>query len=154
MSLSTTQSSDILEALKQLKSEVTESHKTPVSADDGGKATEISDETKFGNNAWETQNMGEALEESISRLVKLVDEKECTVPSDDVEQLISDLQTLLDTALQKDSMSIHSNAIVNPYGFCRSVRVPEVSKELKLTNSLLFSAPSIKINSNGMIYSS
>lgn len=144
LSFSSMQSTEILKLLKELKSDIAQSsfanHGTATSQNPNATATAI--------DATTTDTTESALEDSISRLIKLVNEKECTVESEDAEQLIDDLQTLIDSAHSKESIP------VAPHEPGEGEAISNIARELKLATSLIFSAPSIAINSNGMAISS
>ncbi|KAF2251513.1 ankyrin [Trematosphaeria pertusa] len=138
LSFSSMQSTEILKLLKELKSDIAQSsfanHGTATSQNPNATATAI--------DATTTDTTESALEDSISRLIKLVNEKECTVESEDAEQLIDDLQTLIDSAHSKESIP------VAPHEPGEGEAISNIARELKLATSLIFSAPSIAINSN------
>jgi hypothetical protein len=145
VSLQATQSTEMLEILRDIKTGLTNSLATTnplaaatslASANSQTVPVAVSSEQVIYN---ETQAK---LEESICRLIELINEKDSTVECDDAEQLMSDLQTILDCAHQKDPTPTSSE---------QEVGVQEsdnISKELRLVSSLMFSAPSISINSS------
>ena len=149
--LSIAQSSQILELLSQLKDQVA-GLQTPLASGITAASAHL-DTSVMEIHAQPTQVIDDSLEESISRLAKLVNEKEYFVDSDDAVQLMSDLQTLIDSAQDRESCSTFSEAPANLRPRRESGTEPDVSKELKLVNNLIFSAPSIAINSQGMTLS-
>lgn len=148
LSLSTTQSSEILGLLQQLKGDVAALHQSRASGNDQpaapahSHAMEVDDEASVPPSTDDT-----ALDESISRLTKLVAEKECTVDSEDAEQLIQDLETLLASAQRNEIESSHEVTPDHPTSDHSEGEA--VWKELKLVNNLISSAPSLTINRNG-----
>ncbi|KAI9694232.1 MAG: hypothetical protein M1820_009090 [Bogoriella megaspora] len=110
ISFSTRQSSEIIELLKQLKSDAAEHHNLRHSASNETVIPRIATEPTVG----ETGGVGEGdyqaaeaidtrLEESVARLMRIVKEKECTVELNDTEQLLDDLQTLFESAQKTDA---------------------------------------------------
>ena len=139
VSLQATQSTEMLEILRDIKTGLANSLVSTnclASANSQAVPVAVSSEQVIYN---ETQAK---LEESICRLMELINEKDSTVECDDAEQLMSDLQTILDCAQQKDPTPTSSE---------QEVGVQEsdnISKELRLVSSLMFSAPFISINSS------
>ncbi|KAH8738057.1 hypothetical protein BGZ61DRAFT_583072 [Ilyonectria robusta] len=150
LSLSTTQSSEILGLLQQLKGDVAALHQSRASGNDQpaapahSHAMEVDDEASVPPSTDDT-----ALDESISRLTKLVAEKECTVDSEDAEQLIQDLETLLASAQRNEIESSHEVTPDHPTSDHSEGEA--VWKELKLVNNLISSAPSLTINRNAQL---
>lgn len=143
LSLSTTQSCEILDLLRQLRIEVRTSSVSNTEPHVAGPSLEA---PTHGNASAPCQ-ADAILEQSIDRLIQLVKGKECTVDSDDAEQLISDLQVLLESAQEKESSSTPLETTVD---LARADNHQStVLKELKLASSLIFSAPSIAINGRG-----
>ena len=95
-----------------------------------------------------TQIFDGALEESMSRLMQLVNKKEIAVESDSLVRLRCDLQTLMNYAQIAKPLSALSEL---PGKLCNHWGVSNVLEELKLANNLLLAAPSVVINRNGMI---
>ncbi|KAK3374565.1 hypothetical protein B0H63DRAFT_452424 [Podospora didyma] len=91
------------------------------------------------------------LEESVGRLINLIDEKDCTVESDSAEQLILDLQTLLDYAQDSKGQLKPCEGSCTADEQARAEEESDVSKELRLASRLILSAPSIIINSGGPV---
>lgn len=139
LSLSTTQSSQVLDLLRQLQAEVRGSLN---SKDVEMCPSDVSPQAARSSIAQASDEVDANLEQAVDRLIQLVKDKECTVDSDDTEQLILDLQTLLDSARAKELSPTSS-------GTTRTETPTNILKELKLASSLMFSAPSISINRTG-----
>ena len=92
------------------------------------------------------------LQASIARLTELVKDNECTIESDEAAQLIDDLQTLLESALGEDSESVPQGSPAKR-GYQYNTTVSDIFKELRLTQSLIQSAPAIAINERSMLQS-
>jgi hypothetical protein len=153
LSLSATQSSDILGLLNQLKDDRAKNCVPGTSTNGGVIGFRSLGMTTAGEKDDTSLATDLALEKSISRLTKLVARKECTVESDDAEELMKDLQTLLEYAQKEQSISTPLGGICSD--ICQDSQLEidsNVSKELNLVNSLISSAPSIAINKNGMLY--
>ncbi|KAH7023773.1 hypothetical protein EDB80DRAFT_770521 [Ilyonectria destructans] len=143
LSLSTTQSSEILGLLQQLKGDVAALHQSRASGiNQPAVCTTLSDDEASDP----PSPADTALDESISRLTELVAEKECTVDSEDAEQLIKDLETLLASAQRNEIESSHE---VTPDRHHSEGEA--VWKELKLVTNLISSAPSLAINRNAQL---
>lgn len=144
LSLSTTQSSEILGLLQQLKGDVASLHQSRASGINQPAVCTTSSDDEASD---PPSPVDTALDESISRLTELVAEKECTVDSEDAEQLIQDLETLLASAQRNEVESSHE---ATPDRLRSHHREGEaVWKELKLITNLISSAPSLAINRNG-----
>ncbi|KAF5653588.1 hypothetical protein F25303_2132 [Fusarium sp. NRRL 25303] len=139
MSLTATQSTRILSDLQHLKEEIAalriNSTATMVteqgSLSTSGRVTEVDDE-----------EMGcspdTSLDESINRLMRLLEERPCVVESDDSEELLKDIEHLLD-CIRNDAEPAESE------GVCQNCS-PDVSKELRLMANIFLSSPSMMIN--------
>ncbi|CCT67836.1 uncharacterized protein FFUJ_14543 [Fusarium fujikuroi IMI 58289] len=139
MSLTATQSTQILSDLQHLKEEIAalriNSTATMVteqgSLSTSGRVTEVDDE-----------EMGcspdTSLDESINRLMRLLEKKPCVVESDDSEELLKDIEHLLD-CIRNDAEPAESE------GVCQNCS-PDVSKELRLMANIILSSPSMMIN--------
>ncbi|KAL4723008.1 hypothetical protein ACLX1H_010249 [Fusarium chlamydosporum] len=79
-----------------------------------------------------------ALNESIARLMKLLERKPCVMESDDSQEILNDLERLLQF-VQHDSLSVKM-------GGGDGDKTEDISNEVKLFTSLIVSAPFIKIN--------
>ncbi|KAI9666158.1 MAG: hypothetical protein M1821_004093 [Bathelium mastoideum] len=146
-SFSVAQSTEIFEILKQIKSEVAVSRLLQTPSNYETLFSRDPDEVATRNDVHAIRKTDTTLEDSISRLMELVDEKECTVESDEALQLINDLQTLLDSA-QRSSLS---ETRTKHHRTCKGETTLHVSRELKLANSLICSASSIAINGHASI---
>jgi hypothetical protein len=93
-----------------------------------------------------------ALEESMSRLMQLVNKRETIVESDSLVRLRCDLQTLKNYAQIANPPSTLSEMPGNSLDHCEPEEVSNVLEELKLANSLLLATLSVVINCNGMIH--
>ncbi|RTE84304.1 hypothetical protein BHE90_001093 [Fusarium euwallaceae] len=138
-SFSATQSAEVLNLLQKLRDDVTALRQVNSSVpvvDEGPRSPRVVelDNEQMGTCA------GLALDESIERLMRLVERKPCIVDSENAEELVGDLEHLL-RSVRRDAAAIrplettpdHSNG-------------ENVSKELKLITSLILSAPSINVN--------
>jgi len=153
LSGSTTQYSEILSLLKQIKSDTASFQRPSVSTDAPSIALEsqgVRGMEDVDNNPPSIPSIDVALQESIARLTKLVEENECTVESDGAEQLIHDLENLLESAQDKELESELPHTSQCLHGYQESTTVSNVLKELKLTKSLIQSTPAIAINGRGM----
>jgi hypothetical protein len=142
LSLSTTQSSQVLDLLRQLQAEVRGSLN---SKDAEMCPSDVSPQAARSSIAQASDEVDANLEQAVDRLIQQVKDKECTVDSDDGEQLILDLQTLLDSAREKELSPTTAHL-----ERATSTETPtNILKELKLASSLMLSAPSISINRTG-----
>ncbi|KAF4343493.1 hypothetical protein FBEOM_2519 [Fusarium beomiforme] len=141
-SFTATQSTQILSLLQQLKQDVAElqnSNSTTIGTEEHSPFTparimEVNDDEM-------DYSPDPSLDESINRLMRLLEKKPCVVESDDSEELLEDLAHLLE-CVQKDAEAADSE------GACQNCS-ENVSKELKLMTSIILSAPSTMINGNG-----
>ncbi|KAI7760616.1 hypothetical protein LZL87_009500 [Fusarium oxysporum] len=78
------------------------------------------------------------LDESINRLMRLLEKKPCVVESDDSEELLEDLENLLE-CIRKDAEPVESEST------CQNCR-QDISKELSLMTNIILSAPTMMIN--------
>ncbi|KAF4459111.1 hypothetical protein FALBO_14132 [Fusarium albosuccineum] len=149
LSLSATQSTEILNLLQQLKHDVTTLHKNSVSAENSDMSPTGSGSRVVELNSSETMpSTDSTLTESITRLVKLVDEKTCVVESDNAEQLLDDLEHLLKSIQRAEAAKDSAEKAVYSSQVDHS-KSEDFSKELRLVTSLVLSAPSININQTG-----
>ncbi|KAG7417648.1 hypothetical protein ACKAV7_002782 [Fusarium commune] len=81
------------------------------------------------------------LDESINRLMRLLEKKPCVVESDDSEELLEDLENLLE-CIRKDAEPVESEST------CQNCR-QDISKELSLMTNIILSAPTMMINQSG-----
>lgn len=144
---SATQSAEILDILGQLRTEV---RGQCMSASTAPTASASRVEEIMADTTAENDPATDKLEESIERLIALVKEKKCTVESDDAEQLIADLQTLLDSAQAKEP-SVSTGSATDDQGTSTVTGEQNVLRELKLASSLIFSAPLISVNAAAMM---
>ncbi|CVK86527.1 uncharacterized protein FMAN_06203 [Fusarium mangiferae] len=139
LSLTATQSTQILSDLQHLKQEiaalrinstaslVTEEESPSTSV----RVTEVDDEEM-------DCSPDTSLDESINRLMRLLEKKPCVVESDDSEELLKDIEYLLDY-IRNDAEPVESE------GACQNCQ-QDVSKELKLMANIILSSPSMMIN--------
>lgn len=144
---SATQSAEMIDILRQLQAGVRDQGMSMSAAPTtpANRVEEITADTTA-----ETDPAAAKLEESIDRLIALVKEKQCTVESDDAEQLIADLQTLLDSAQAKEPF-LSAESPTDDQGISTVAREQNVLRELKLASSLIFSAPLISVNATEMV---
>nr|CEG05099.1 unnamed protein product [Fusarium clavum] len=76
-----------------------------------------------------------ALDDTVARLMKLLEKKPCVVESDDSKEIVDDLERLLQ--------------FVQDEVLAERDKDKDVSSEVKLFTSLIVSAPSLRINQNG-----
>ncbi|KAF4446201.1 hypothetical protein F53441_10177 [Fusarium austroafricanum] len=141
-SFTATQSTQIFGLLQQLRQDVAalqiSATSRQVSADESTFTQPMIKEP----NEKETEHPpGTSLDESINRLMLLLEKKPCVVESDDSQELIEDLECLLQS-IQRDARLLDSKIIYQPES-------DDVSKEMKLITSLVLSAPSMRINKHG-----
>ncbi|OIW24632.1 ankyrin [Coniochaeta ligniaria NRRL 30616] len=146
---SATQSAEMLDILRQLRTEVRGQYMSTVPDPTASMHTVEEVEEVVSDATQESDPHETKLQESIDRLIALVQEKECTVESEDAEQLIADLQTLLDSAQANEQSPIPAQSAAEVQGVSTVDREHNVYKELKLASSLIFSATSISVNSTG-----
>ncbi|KAG4256174.1 hypothetical protein FPRO03_05122 [Fusarium proliferatum] len=79
-----------------------------------------------------------SLDESINRLMRILEKKPCVVESDDSEELLKDIEHLLE-CIRKDAEPVESE------GACQNCQ-QDVSKELKLMSHIILSSTSMMIN--------
>jgi hypothetical protein len=84
---------------------------------------------------------GKILEDSLTRLICLVERQPCTVESDESEDLLDNLKQVLHSVQNDLLISQDNETAENSHH--------DISKELKLTKHLVLSSPSIMINQNG-----
>ncbi|KPM42617.1 hypothetical protein AK830_g3921 [Neonectria ditissima] len=147
LSLSTSQSSEILSLLQQLKGDVAALHQ-PKPSEPQSKETLMSSDMMVDEDEAlkQPQPVDTALEQSITRLIHSVAEKECTVDSEDAEQLIQDLETLLVSAQKTEPLPNLETSPPKGPRRNRDEMEENVWRELKLSTNLILSAPSIAIN--------
>ncbi|KAF5267160.1 hypothetical protein FOXYS1_1970 [Fusarium oxysporum] len=139
VSLTATQSTQILNYLEQLKEKITALQITSA-------ATLVTEEKPPSTSARVTQVDDEEmdcspdtpLDESINRLMRLLEKKPCVVESEDSEELLKDIEHLLE-CIRNDAEPAKSE------GACQNCR-QDVSKELALTANIILSSPSMMIN--------
>ncbi|KAL5602405.1 hypothetical protein FOBRF1_009938 [Fusarium oxysporum] len=142
VSFTATQSTQILSDLQQLKQEIaalrTASAVTLVteekSPSTSARVTEVDDEKM-------DCSPDAPLDESIRRLMRLLEKKPCVVESDDSEELLKDIEHLLE-CIRNDAEPVESE------GTCQNCR-QDVSKELALMSNIILSSPSMMINQTG-----
>ncbi len=96
LSDASTQSSEILELLRQLKSDVASFHSTNTQGNVAGSSRSPGANETRSRSAQDPPT-DSPLEEKISRLLELMGTKGSTVRSEDSEQMLQDLQSLLDS---------------------------------------------------------
>ncbi|KAB5566289.1 hypothetical protein GE09DRAFT_731908 [Coniochaeta sp. 2T2.1] len=147
VAMSATQSSQILDILRQMQAElhISAAAKSPVLS-----ALQPTNQAGQSLSAQACQALDPELEDSVDRLIKLVTDRECRLDSDDAdaEQLISDLQMLLDSAQQQELSGAGTPNTTDVTRAWPSEPPPNISKELRLASSLLLSAPMIAVNRN------
>ncbi|KAH8903591.1 ankyrin [Coniochaeta sp. PMI_546] len=148
MSVSAPQLAEMLDILRQLRPE---GGAPCISTPPAQTASTDAVEEAMPDATPEPDPLETKFQESIDRLIALVKEKECTVESDDAEQLISDLQTLLESAQAKEVSPVPAETATGVSEITMVERESNVLKELKLASSLIFCAPSIAINSTGAV---
>ncbi|KAF5577163.1 hypothetical protein FPCIR_12226 [Fusarium pseudocircinatum] len=138
-SFTATQSTQILNLVQQLKQDISAlqiTNTATLTAEEessftSGRVTEVDDE--------EMDCPPDAsLDESISRLMLLLEKKPCVMEPDDSEELLKDIERLLE-CIRNDAGPVESERT------CRDCR-PDVSKELKLMANIILSSPSMMIN--------
>ncbi|KAL5609486.1 hypothetical protein FOVSG1_004167 [Fusarium oxysporum f. sp. vasinfectum] len=142
VSFTATQSTQILSDLQQLKQEIAALQTTSV-------ATLVTDEKSPFTSARVTEVDDEEmdcspdtpLDESINRLMRLLEKKPCVVESDDSEELLKDIGHLLE-CIRNDAKPVESE------GTCQNCR-QDLSKELALMANIILSSPSMMINQTG-----
>ncbi|KAF5568500.1 hypothetical protein FPHYL_2748 [Fusarium phyllophilum] len=142
VSLTVEQSNRILGDLQQLKQEIAALRITSA-------ATRVTEEESPSTSARVVEVDDEeidcspdtSLDESINRLMRLLEKKPCVVESDDSEELLKDVEHLLE-CIRNDAEPVESE------GTCQNCR-QDVSKELKLMSNIILSAPSMMINKTG-----
>lgn len=81
------------------------------------------------------------LDETVARLMKLLEKKPCVVGSDDLKEVVDDLERLL--------QFVQDRVLAEKTGGGKGGQNEDVSSEVKLFTSLIVSAPSLRINQNG-----
>ncbi|KAK9416829.1 putative Ankyrin [Seiridium unicorne] len=126
---SSTQSSEILHIVKQLRDNVAQlnEQQSTVRGGSEGRGVDVAQTTA-------TQT---ALGASIERLAKLVGADNLAIDRDDAEEVKNDLEILLTASLkEQSSLSSHTD----------SSSIVDTRKDLRLVNSLILSAPLIMVN--------
>lgn len=82
-----------------------------------------------------------ALDDTIARLMNLLERRACVVESEDSKEIVEDLERLLQF-VQNEALFEKSGRLDNGKG-------EDVSGEVKLLTSLILSAPALRINQNG-----
>ncbi|KAF5573888.1 hypothetical protein FPANT_12072 [Fusarium pseudoanthophilum] len=82
-----------------------------------------------------------AVNDTIARLLRLLEKKPCTIEFDDAQEIFDDLERLLQS-IRDDARSIKA-------GEGDQDKDTDVSKEIKLFTSLIFSAQSLRVNQTG-----
>ncbi|TXC07405.1 hypothetical protein FocTR4_00003344 [Fusarium oxysporum f. sp. cubense] len=139
VSFTAAQSTEILNDLQQLKQEIAALQATSAAAlvteekspSTSARVMEVDDE--------EMDCLPDTpLDESINRLMRLLEKKPCVVESDDSEELLKDIEHLLE-CIRNDAEPVESE------GTCQNCR-QDVSKELALMANIILSSPSMMIN--------
>lgn len=148
LSLSAEQTAESLDILKQLKLEVAGLRSSSAVSHDGTTGSQISGQASHHPDGTPVaqEPVDIELEESVNRLVTLVEKQDYTIDSDEEEQLIHDLEILLQAAQRSESSDL---AAPRPAASNAARDAVTVSKELKLAGSLILSAPSIALNCTG-----
>ncbi|EMT66980.1 hypothetical protein FOC4_g10003519 [Fusarium odoratissimum] len=142
VSFTAAQSTEILNDLQQLKQEIAALQATSAAAlvteekspSTSARVMEVDDE--------EMDCLPDTpLDESINRLMRLLEKKPCVVESDDSEELLKDIEHLLE-CIRNDAEPVESE------GTCQNCR-QDVSKELALMANIILSSPSMMINKTG-----
>ncbi|KAF5529581.1 hypothetical protein FMEXI_14073 [Fusarium mexicanum] len=144
-SFTATQSTQILDLLQQLKQDISALQTT-------NTATLIAEEDSSTTSARVTEVDDEdmdcspdtSLDDSINRLMRLIEEKPCVVQSDDSEELLKDIEHLL-KCVRNDAEPVELE------GTCQNCH-PDVSKELKLMANIILSSPSVMINQTARLW--
>lgn len=142
LSLTATQSTEMLSILQQLQQSVRAlqiSEASVPSTNTGlpcasSRVTELEDEES-------PVPQETVLDETIARLMRLLEKKPCVVESEESEELVNDLERLLQS-IQKDFSSTQVDET-------EEHDCQDVSKEIKLVQSLIMSSPSMMINQSG-----
>jgi len=153
LSDTTRQSSEILTILKQLKSELADSTRLPTSPDITLEVPETPGVETIGNvenNPSPASSFSAVPQENIERLISIAKEKQGMMESDDAEELICDLQTLLESTNGEDLEPTPQTCYNHTYRQ-HDPMVSDISKELKLARSLIQSAPAISVNGRGTV---
>lgn len=137
-----TQSTQILDLLQQLKQDISAQqtiNTATVTIEEDSSSTsarviELDDEQM-------DCSPDTSLDESIHRLMRLLERKPCVVESDDSEELLRDIEHLLE-CVRKDAEPVKSEGA---YQNCQ----PDVSRELKLMGHIILSSTSMMINQTG-----
>ncbi|KAK3312744.1 hypothetical protein B0H66DRAFT_379971 [Apodospora peruviana] len=145
MSASSSQLSQIVGLLNQLRSEVAGLH-THGSDEQPAPDTDTKSTTINADSHLSVQASDPSPDESIFRLISLVNETERTVESDDAVQLIDDLQSLLESAQQQHGLAQPPPTSLAPAS--QEDEAEDVTRELKLLGGLIRSAPTMEINKN------
>ncbi|KAF5625670.1 hypothetical protein F52700_9035 [Fusarium sp. NRRL 52700] len=138
-SFTATQSTQILNLLRQLKQDMSAlqiTNTAALTAEDESpststRVTEVDDEEM-------DYSPDTSLDDSINRLMRLLEKKPCVVESDDSEELLKDIEHVLE-CIRNDAEPVESER------FCQNFH-PDVSKELKLMANIILSSPSMMIN--------
>ncbi|WKT41236.1 hypothetical protein QSH57_006042 [Fusarium oxysporum f. sp. vasinfectum] len=142
MSLTATQSTQILNDLEQLKQNIAVLQITNAATlvtkgkppSTSARVMEVDDEEMDCSS-------DTPLDESINRLMRLLEKKPCVVESDNSEELLKDIKHLLE-CIRNDAEPAESE------GACQNCR-QDVSKELALMANIILSSPSMMINQTG-----
>ncbi|KAF5963604.1 hypothetical protein FBULB1_13275 [Fusarium bulbicola] len=138
-SFTATQSTQILDLLQQLKQDIsalqTSNTATLITEEDSSttsaRVTEVDDEEM-------DCSPDTSMDDSINRLMRLLEKKPCVVESDDSEELLQDIEHLLE-CVRNDAEPVRLD------GTCQNCH-PDISKELKLMANIILSSPSMMIN--------
>ncbi|KAF5568579.1 hypothetical protein FNAPI_124 [Fusarium napiforme] len=138
-SFTATQSTQILNLVQQLKQDISALQTT-------NTATLTAEEDSSSTSARVTDEDDEemdcspdtSLDESINRLMRLLEKKPCVVDSDDSEELLKDIEHLL-KGVRNHAKPVESE------GTCQNCD-PDISKELQLMAHIILSSTSMMIN--------
>ncbi len=146
MSLSTTQSSKILDRLDQIENTIASLRllPPPTSETEDVTSTEANPiASQDGNVDSSASALGKVLQECVLRITDMISKKECTVQSSEAEQLMADLETILDSARDKAGCVSPASEGVDSN---ESDRDEEILKHLKRMKHMICCAPSLSIN--------
>ncbi|EWG53676.1 hypothetical protein FVEG_12056 [Fusarium verticillioides 7600] len=138
-SFTATQSTQILNLVQQLKQDISALQTTNTatltaeedSSSTSARVTDVDDEEM-------DCSPDTSLDESINRLMRLLEKKPCVVDSDDSEELLKDIEHLL-KGVRNHAKPVESE------GTCQNCD-PDVSKELQLMAHIILSSTSMMIN--------
>ncbi|KAH7170241.1 hypothetical protein EDB81DRAFT_156848 [Dactylonectria macrodidyma] len=151
LSLSTTQTSEILNLLQKLNGDASILH--PLGTSYNYSFTASSDLTlaEIEKRDASPPAVDSSFKGTVSRLMQLVLEKECTVDSEEAEQFITDLGTLVTYAQNSKFMPQPGAVETNTRKYQPQETDEGDLKDLRLVSYLISSASSVAINRNGQV---